>query len=96
MNGINNGEHPDGIIEAIQDDREETILEVFLTKTSAIIVVKWHFDPAEHKKYAEKIISCFENPDISDLITRVALVIPVSSNMTSGFFNQSEKEKNVD
>lgn len=60
------------IDEAIQDERVKSILENVLSETSALIVDKWDFDATEHKKYAEKIIARFENPDISDLITRVA------------------------
>lgn len=60
------------IDEAIQDERVKSMLENVLSETSALIVDKWGFDAAEHKKYAEKIIARFENPNISDLITRVA------------------------
>lgn len=60
------------IDEAIQDERVKSMLENVLSETSALIVDKWDFDAIEHQKYAQTIVERFENPNISDLITRVA------------------------
>lgn len=60
------------IDEAISDKRVLNLLKSVLSETSALLVDKWGFDAAEHAKYADKIVSRFENPHISDYVTRVA------------------------
>lgn len=60
------------IDEAIADERILTLLQNVLKETGGLLIAKWGFDPAEHEKYAQKIVGRFENPHISDEVTRVA------------------------
>lgn len=60
------------IDEAINDPRILDLLHQVLKETGALLVDKWGFDADEHAKYADKIVSRFANPHISDEITRVA------------------------
>lgn len=61
----------DSIGEAIKDKRVLEQLKGVLKETGELLIAKWQFDRAEHKKYQEKIINRFENPYISDTIARV-------------------------
>ena len=61
----------DSIGEAIKDKRVLEQLKGVLQETGELLIAKWQFDRAEHKKYQEKIINRFENPYISDTIARV-------------------------
>jgi len=47
-------------------------LEQVLGETGTLLENKWDFDHATHKTYTDKIISRFQNGNISDLVTRVA------------------------
>ncbi len=58
--------------EAIADERVLMQLKNVLQETGDLLIAKWGFDRETHEKYAEKIIHRFENPYISDDITRVA------------------------
>ncbi|WP_207942351.1 mannitol-1-phosphate 5-dehydrogenase [Enterococcus sp. DIV2402] len=58
--------------EAIADERVLMQLKNVLQETGDLLIAKWGFDREAHEKYAEKIIHRFENPYISDDITRVA------------------------
>lgn len=60
------------IDEAINDPKILALLNKVLKETGALLVEKWGFDADEHTKYADKIVSRFANPHISDEITRVA------------------------
>lgn len=54
--------------------RNETVYEKVketLSETGALMIEKWGFDSKEHEAYIEKIISRFQNPQLSDEITRV-------------------------
>lgn len=58
--------------EAIADERVLMQLKNVLQETGDLLIAKWGFDREAHEKYVEKIIHRFENPYISDDITRVA------------------------
>lgn len=60
------------IDEAIQDERVLNQLKAVLSETGDLLIHKWLFDPAVHAAYQHKIEGRFENPYISDVITRVA------------------------
>lgn len=60
------------IDEAIKDERVLTQLQAVLGETGDLLIHKWDFDPATHQQYINKIIGRFQNPYISDAITRVA------------------------
>lgn len=60
------------IDEAIKDERVLTAVKAVLGETGALVINKWGFDSAKHQAYINKIISRFQNPYISDDITRVA------------------------
>ncbi|MBG9977687.1 mannitol-1-phosphate 5-dehydrogenase [Ruoffia tabacinasalis] len=60
------------IDEAISDERILNLLQNVLKETGALLINKWNFDAKEHKAYAQKIVGRFENPHISDDVTRVA------------------------
>ncbi|GMO47110.1 MAG: hypothetical protein Ta2B_29050 [Termitinemataceae bacterium] len=60
------------IAEAIVDNRILQLLKDVLNETGSLLVTKWGFDKSEHERYIKKIIGRFENPEISDDITRVA------------------------
>ncbi|MFD2728473.1 mannitol-1-phosphate 5-dehydrogenase [Enterococcus camelliae] len=60
------------IDEAIQDERVLNQLKAVLSETGDLLIHKWAFDPAVHAAYQHKIEGRFENPYISDVITRVA------------------------
>lgn len=60
------------IDEAIKDERVLTAVKAVLGETGSLVINKWGFDSVKHQAYIEKIISRFQNPYISDDITRVA------------------------
>ena len=60
------------IDEAIQDEAILDQLTRVLNETGALLEAKWGFNHDEHQVYIQKIIARFQNPYISDLITRVA------------------------
>lgn len=59
------------IVEALDDPEVLDEVRAVLKETGALIIEKWGFDGSEHQEYIEKIISRFQNPYISDDITRV-------------------------
>lgn len=42
-----------------------------LKETGAVLIEKYNFDEKQHEAYIEKIIERFQNPDLSDEVTRV-------------------------
>lgn len=59
------------IDEALRDETVYSKVKDALSETGALMVEKWGFDSKEHQAYIEKIISRFQNPRLSDEITRV-------------------------
>ncbi len=60
------------VLQAMKDEEVVTAVRGVLKETSAYIVKSYGFDEKEHQAYVEKILSRFENPYISDDLTRVA------------------------
>lgn len=60
------------IDEAMQDEKVVSLLKKVLKETGDLLIMKWGFDPEEHKAYQETIVERFANPEITDDITRVA------------------------
>ncbi|MFT4246173.1 MAG: mannitol-1-phosphate 5-dehydrogenase [Micrococcaceae bacterium] len=60
------------IDEAIEDKAVLQQLKDVLGETGALLVKKWDFDKEKHQAYIDKIVGRFENPYISDDISRVA------------------------
>ncbi|MFT4186004.1 MAG: mannitol-1-phosphate 5-dehydrogenase [Micrococcaceae bacterium] len=60
------------IDEAIEDKDVLKQLKDVLGETGALLVKKWDFDKEKHQAYIDKIVGRFENPYISDDISRVA------------------------
>jgi mannitol-1-phosphate 5-dehydrogenase len=60
------------INEAMDDEEIERILQGALAETGEVIVRQHKFDQTEHEAYIKKIIGRFQNPYISDYVTRVA------------------------
>lgn len=60
------------IDEAISHEEVLDQLKAVLGETGSLLISKWGFDQETHQKYINKIIGRFENPYISDDITRVA------------------------
>jgi mannitol-1-phosphate 5-dehydrogenase len=58
--------------EAIRDTRVLGQLRNVLAETGALLINKWHFDKGQHEEYIDTIITRFQNPFISDDISRVA------------------------
>lgn len=59
------------IFEAMQDEEILQLLEGTLSETGEVIVQEHGFDRAEHENYIHKIIGRFQNPNVSDHVTRV-------------------------
>ncbi|WP_208560560.1 mannitol-1-phosphate 5-dehydrogenase [Marinilactibacillus kalidii] len=59
------------IDESLKDEQILAEVKNVLRETGALLVDKWQFDSEEHEAYIEKIISRFENPRLSDGVTRV-------------------------
>lgn len=60
------------IDEAMKDEKVLNQLKAVLDETGSLLIDKWGFDPEVHQKYKDKIVGRFQNPYISDTITRVA------------------------
>ncbi|AXY26595.1 mannitol-1-phosphate 5-dehydrogenase [Suicoccus acidiformans] len=60
------------IDEALEDKGVHAQLEAVLNETGALLEAKWGFEHEAHQAYIQKIISRFQNPNISDEVTRVA------------------------
>ncbi|MGI2326887.1 mannitol-1-phosphate 5-dehydrogenase [Planococcus sp. YIM B11945] len=60
------------INEAMADEEIERVLQGALAETGEVVVRQHKFDNAEHEAYIQKIIGRFQNPYISDFVTRVA------------------------
>ncbi|GMO68450.1 MAG: mannitol-1-phosphate 5-dehydrogenase [Treponemataceae bacterium] len=58
--------------DAIADERVLRTLQEVLAETGALLIEKWHFDKDAHQSYINTIIKRFQNPYISDDISRVA------------------------
>lgn len=56
---------------ALQDEHVLNAVQNVLEETGALLVDKWQFDPSEHAAYIQKILERFQNPRLSDDITRV-------------------------
>ncbi len=61
----------DTIGEAIKDKRVLDQVKAVLAETRELLLAKWGFERAELEAYQQKIIERFENPELSDEITRV-------------------------
>lgn len=59
------------IDQAIRDEYVYQVARGALGETGALLVAKHGFDPVEHDRYIQKILSRFQNPYISDEVTRV-------------------------
>ncbi|UPQ86248.1 mannitol-1-phosphate 5-dehydrogenase [Ignavigranum ruoffiae] len=59
------------ISQAMQDPEIRQYLQEVLQETGALLVAKWGFDSDQHQAYIQKIIQRFQNPHISDEISRV-------------------------
>ncbi|MYL18576.1 mannitol-1-phosphate 5-dehydrogenase [Halobacillus litoralis] len=59
------------IMEAMNDPKVKDVLRGTLAETGAVLIEKYGFDKETHQAYADKIIGRFENPDLSDEVTRV-------------------------
>ena len=57
--------------DAIKDKKVLDQLKEVLKETGDLLIHKWHFDKSSHKKYQTTIINRFQNPYISDVISRV-------------------------
>lgn len=59
------------IAAALKDQRVFAKVEETLKETGALMIEKWGFAEKAHQTYIEKILSRFQNPQLSDSITRV-------------------------
>ncbi|MGY4104466.1 mannitol-1-phosphate 5-dehydrogenase [Ignavigranum ruoffiae] len=59
------------ISQAMQNPAIRQYLQEVLQETGALLVAKWGFDSDQHQAYIQKIIQRFQNPHISDEISRV-------------------------
>lgn len=59
------------IKEAIDDPGILEVVRGALTESGKLLVKKYDFDQGEHQAYVDKIIHRFQNPNISDEVTRV-------------------------
>lgn len=59
------------IDEALRDEKVYQKVKETLEETGELMIDKWDFNPKEHNAYIEKILSRFQNPQLSDDITRV-------------------------
>jgi mannitol-1-phosphate 5-dehydrogenase len=59
------------IDQAIRDEYISRTARGALAESGAMLVKKHGFDPNEHERYIQKILGRFENPRISDAVTRV-------------------------
>ncbi|KHE70763.1 mannitol-1-phosphate 5-dehydrogenase [Halobacillus sp. BBL2006] len=59
------------IKEALDDRVIKDKIQGALHESGSVLIEKYGFNTDEHREYIEKIISRFENPDLSDEVTRV-------------------------
>lgn len=59
------------IDEALRDETVYAKVKETLSETGALMIEKWGFEEEMHAAYIEKILSRFQNPQLSDEITRV-------------------------
>ncbi|MFL2094526.1 mannitol-1-phosphate 5-dehydrogenase [Marinilactibacillus psychrotolerans] len=59
------------IDESLKDDKVLKEVKSVLQETGALLIDKWGFDEKTHTAYIEKILSRFQNPKLSDDVTRV-------------------------
>ena len=60
------------ISSAMRDEEIVAAARAVWAETSALLIVKYNFDPAVHQKYVATTETRFKNPEISDEVTRVA------------------------
>ena len=60
------------IDESLKDPEVLAQLKAVLNETGALLEAKWQFDHETHQAYINKIVGRFENPNLSDLNSRVA------------------------
>ncbi|WP_042143479.1 mannitol-1-phosphate 5-dehydrogenase [Paucisalibacillus sp. EB02] len=60
------------IYEAMHDQKVQEIIKGALAESGEAVIQTYGFDREEHQSYIEKIIDRFQNPYISDEVTRVA------------------------
>ena len=60
------------IDESLKDPKVLAQLKAVLNETGALLEAKWQFDHETHQAYINKIVGRFENPNLSDLNSRVA------------------------
>ena len=57
---------------ALEDDDIRGVTSKALEETSLLLAYEYGFDPEELREYRQKVLTRFENPRISDEVTRVA------------------------
>jgi mannitol-1-phosphate 5-dehydrogenase len=57
---------------ALEDDDIRDVTSKALEETSLLLAYEYGFDPEELREYRRKVLTRFENPRISDEVTRVA------------------------
>ena len=60
------------IDEALRDEEIHDMASKTLEETGLLLIQEYGFDPEEHAEYRRKVLARFENPRISDDVTRVA------------------------
>lgn len=60
------------VLESIADATVRKTVSGALEETGKLLVQKHGFDPGNHRKYMESILERFENPHLTDPVTRVA------------------------
>lgn len=68
--GLQLGYHE--VSDALNNPLVKEMLEKVLYETSEVLISKWSFDQKEHEEYVMKTIKRFENPAVSDSLTRIA------------------------
>jgi len=66
----------DTIHAALHDDEVRRTATNALEETGLVLVREYGFDPEELREYRQKVLARFENPRISDEVTRVARAHP--------------------
>ncbi|MFQ3546151.1 mannitol-1-phosphate 5-dehydrogenase [Halobacillus rhizosphaerae] len=59
------------IKEAMEDSNVLSKMQGALQESGAVLIKKYGFTEAQHQQYIDTIIQRFQNPDLSDLVTRV-------------------------
>ncbi|RYL94954.1 mannitol-1-phosphate 5-dehydrogenase [Sporolactobacillus sp. THM7-4] len=59
------------IHETLQDPSIYQQVKATIEETGSYLIQKYHFDPAVHEAYIEKILHRFQNPQLNDDVTRV-------------------------